>query len=205
MPEYTNEDPEVLTIDYSEIPIDSLVPAISEYDNAISTVLNVPSKSDLVLSNVYEAINQKYNLNITNKEFTDFVSTIADKSKFESSVESILGSKVISNVCSRVTLKSIVTAGALIEKSLELIEKQSANTTSTSAELIVMITKIFEWIEQLNVLKDKYESDDPDRNLERTIESMGGIINSESSTGSSTSSDANKVIKDILKGLNKKS
>jgi hypothetical protein len=199
---YDNDDPELLTITPSEIPIDSLAPALAEYETAISTVMSVPSKSDLVLTNVYEALNEKYNLNITNKEFTDFVSTITDKTKFESSIEKVIGGKIISQVCNRVTLKSIVSAGALIEKSLDIIEKQSTTINSTSAELIIMITKIFEWIEKLDDLKDKYESEGPDKTLERVLETKDGEGSGKAigDAGSEAKNSA-KIIKEILEGL----
>jgi hypothetical protein len=203
--DYSDEDPELLTIDAIDIPVDSLAPSLNNYENALSTVMSVPSKTDIVLSNVYDALNQKYNLNITNKEFTDFISTVIDKSKFETSIENIVGSKVITNVCDRVVLKSIITAGALIEKSLEVIEKQSATINTTSAELIIMISKIFEWVEQLDALRDKYETEDPDKSLSRVIETKENEINGNVVSGNSESSkNATKLIKDILDQLNNK-
>jgi len=168
---------EYLTYDASECDISELRAEVSRLDTEISSQLTdvTPSVSETSLQSIYSAISAKYNLDIGYKDFRDFIRTVADESKLNVAMNEALGAKVVAAITQRTQLKLIISMSYLIDRSLDLIEKESRNTQILSPELVGMIDRTISWFQTLDQIKSNIDISDPDRMMEKLIEKEQGV------------------------------
>jgi hypothetical protein len=196
---YNDINPEQLTINPVELDSNTFVATIDNYSKQITDYTQRPSNSDKTLITVYEEMNKKYNLNIDYTNFKDFLTSIADKDKLTSAFEDILGSKVISEVSKRVKLKAIVTVGNLIEKALDLMDRQVETAYEPSFDLVVYIDKVMQWVDQLATFEENNKLGDPDRMLRKTANEINKVSSAAESV--ETKREKERELSDLVQAI----
>lgn len=168
--------------------VDDLRHEIKLLDTQVSSQLSdsrnvTPTLAEQGLREIYNAISSKYGVDLEYKEFRDFISSVADETKLTTAMNEALGSKVITSLTQRTQMKLMITMSYLVDKSLQLIEKETNTVNALTPELIGMIDKTVQWYQTLQQIKNEVHLGDPDKTMEILVESSSDSTNKTTKAG----------------------
>lgn len=194
------EGDEYLTYDATDCDKDTLRNELLKLDNDISSTSNItPSVAETGLQEIYDAISKKYGLDIGYKDFRSFIKTVADEDKLNMAMNEALGSKVVTAIAQRTQLKLIISMSYLIDRSLDLIEKEAKNSALITPELVGMIDRTIQWFQTLSDIKNSMHISDPDRTMSNLVEKAGIKSNTSNSSSDSVSIEVIRQLANSIK------
>ena len=126
-----------------------------EFDETIDQIENPEIRK--VLKDSFNDLVARNNINVEFKDFNSIVTHLADYTDKDSEFNRIYVSKMMNAVTDAAKLKSTIALGFLTDKALNLTMKvaQDPNVDSLGT-IIASIREIYDWLDKLQGLRDKY-------------------------------------------------
>jgi len=124
------------------------------------------------LKPIFEEYNKKYNTNLTYDNFKSAIQFASLATKEERDIKRVINSEIVSQVTEYIIIKGILVAAKIIDNQINHIQSKAYNQSLT-IEAVTMITSIFNWVEKLEVIKEKYSQ----YNIDTKIKLITGEMN----------------------------
>jgi len=135
------------------------------FDETIDQIENPEIRK--ILRDSFNELVERNNIDVEFKDFNSIVTNLADYTEKDSEFNRIYVSKMMNAVTDAAKLKSTIALGFLTDKALNLTMKiaQDPNVDSLGT-IIASIREIYEWLDKLQGLRDKYYVAGSDKMLE---------------------------------------
>ena len=154
---------ETFTADY----LDQEKRIIGKAENSLAFLDKVddPEMRDMLQESFTELV-QKNKLPIKYKDFDEVIKHVADYSEADSTFNKLYVSKMINAITDIAKVKSMITLGQLTNRALAVFQKAADDPSLDSLEVMVSsIREIYEWMDKLENLRQKYYQVGTDRQI----------------------------------------
>jgi hypothetical protein len=144
----------------------------SVFGVANSSVIDKDESKDAddLLLNALNAYNEKYNLHLTPQTLTENLKIASFLGKQEKDINDLVQRGILGNAADHLYFKTLISLYKLIDKSVQNIFN-SDYANNFSMETIAVINQMFQWLSQLESLKQKYQMYDFDKTMNKLISS----------------------------------
>jgi len=139
----------------------------SEYDTGQLKTTEIKD----IISSSFDELGGKHNLSVSFKDFTEIASHIGDYSEKDSEFAKLYVSKMINAVSDVARTKATISLGFLTDRALTLaMERAKDPNIQDLGEIVAVIREIYDWLDKLQNLRDKYNIVGSDKLLEQMSE-----------------------------------
>lgn len=128
---------------------------------------------DKLLEDSLQAYNQKYGLNLTPETLKEHIQMASFLNKKDKGALELVQQGIVSNSAEFLYFKSLMTLYKMIDHTLNNV-LQSEMMQDVSMDTLVLVDRVFSWIQQLEGMKEKYKIYDFDASMKRILNK--GII-----------------------------
>lgn len=124
-----------------------------------------------IINSSFGELGGKHNLSVSFKDFTEIASHIGEYSEKDSEFAKLYVSKMINAVSDVARTKATISLGFLTDRALTLaMERAKDPNIQDLGEIVAVIREIYDWLDKLQNLRDKYNIVGSDKLLEQMSE-----------------------------------
>lgn len=158
---------DILDKELAPFPKKSYGEHLSPYD---TEEIQSPEIRDIINKSFGE-LGDKHNLSISFKDFTEIASHIGTYTEKDSEFAKLYVSKMINAVSDVARTKATISLGFLTDRALTLaMERAKDPNIQDLTEIVTVIREIYDWLDKLQTLRDKYNIVGSDKLLQQMSE-----------------------------------
>lgn len=173
--------------------------------NGLSTKWEKPSTSELAVRDLYVNYSEKLGMKIGYTNFREYIEHVAENNKVQRDIIEAVNAKIASDISQRQEAKLLITLNTLIDRSTTMILRMTEGENAEfTPELVGMVDKCMQWMQQLNEIRDEALSkvSDPDRTIDKIKEKYYAKQNAVSSkTDGNSKAIEQTMINDLVDSL----
>ncbi|MCQ2209184.1 MAG: hypothetical protein MJZ34_02720 [Paludibacteraceae bacterium] len=129
---------------------------VSDYDEFDTDSLQSPELKEIIEKS-FNDLGDKHHISVNFKDFTDIAGHLGEYSEKDSQFAKLYVSKMINAVADAANTKAAISLGFLTDRALTLAMKRAQDPNINDlGEIVAVIREIYDWLNKLQDLRDKY-------------------------------------------------
>lgn len=136
--------------------------------SGLNTAASSDQDVDKLLEDSLQAYNDKYGLSLSPETLKEHIQMASFLNKKDKGALELVQQGIVANSAEYLAFKAILTLYKMIDQTLSNV-MQSEMMQDVSMESVVLVDKVFSWVQQLEEMKEKYKIYDFDSSMKRIL------------------------------------